>query len=517
MIGGLVLFEQVIKELNAEHLLSKPQNTELVFPNERKVLDVLKSMIVENKRAFFYGDYDADGAYALEDLKETCYRLGYTNYSCFNYKNRTHKIDMLAVNEAISGGYEVMVICDAGSSSPDVISYLRGYGLEIVLLDHHESSFSYEDFPDIAMINVSFDRRYDDTMPMLSAGALVATICIKLLKEFNDECGALYALAISSMYADVVDMSHDYCRNLYYKAVNLSTVELPRITQRFIGNYKSIQRRFIEYQINPKINTLFRAERFNLLNPLLHWTPNSGINLVELLEEVDAQHAHDRTECKRAADLVDIEMLDNFVLADLSSLNGIIDIPSEILHNYTGRLANELISKYNKTAIVLADSGSSVKGSLRDSYGRNYLELFRTFCNAEGHPSAFGIGLSYYEVDDFLNYVRSIDKGFAIKSLTSSPITLTHNLVTPDMELLENIALYNEFSGVNYPTIYIDMYMIGKNITPTKTKFGFVYKWGETSISSSTLLRPGSHLVLKPYVSNRLHNRSVRLALHEIL
>src|SRR5690606_37576831 len=115
---------------------------------------------------------------------------------------------------------------------------------------------------------------------------------------------------------------------------------------------------------------------------------------------------NDRKEVSKASDILDHEVLNHFVIGNLSSVAGMIEIPEEKLHNYTGLVANQLATKYNKTAIVYADSGVDVKGSLRDLYGRNYLDLFRKFCDARGHNSAFGIHIKYFEFSEVLSYIK---------------------------------------------------------------------------------------------------------------
>jgi single-stranded-DNA-specific exonuclease len=509
-------FTEILEHNKSLDILERPKEMQVSFENEEKVLDALQDIILNERKVLVYGDYDADGGYFRQSIVDTFDAVGFKGYKCFPYRERTHQIDSSAVSMAISEKFEYIIIGDAGSSSPNIINYLRNYGVKVILLDHHDSKYDYADFGDIAMINVSFDNRRNKEDILVSAGALGAIICLKLCKKLGiPEIEGLYTLAVASMYADVVDMSSTIARYMYYRAMEVSPIKQPKLIQRFQDERVNLSRRFIEYSVNPKINALFRSERFDLLNPLLEWTPNSGVNLSDLMDGIRSQHERDREIARIAVNQIEPIVLENFVLADLSSVIRYLDLSPKSLGNYTGRVANSLINKYNKVAIVFADIGTGIKASLRDAYSRNYLNLFRTFCKAEGHPSAFSISISYLEFDDFFDYIKKIDENFSIQEMTTPPIIISHNKKSPDEEMLNKMAIYNEFAGLKQPLAYIDMYLIGKDLKTVKTDWGYRYTWGSLTITSPNRIRPGAHLILRPSISST-YSRKCRLYIEEV-
>ena len=67
---------------------------------------------------------------------------------------------------------------------------------------------------------------------------------------------------------------------------------------------------------------------------------------------------------------------------------------------------------------------------------------------------------------------------------------------TPDEFLVEDIAMYNEFSGQYLPVVYIRKQIIG--MREQKTKYNFKYQWGDYFIQSDYSLGFGSYVLLKP-------------------
>src|SRR5690606_4451500 len=145
-------------------------------------------------------------------------------------------------------------------------------GVKMILLDHHQSSYDYDDFKGCAMINTTFENSFSKEEYMLSAGALTYIVCDKLIRRLGyPELESISALALCSLYADCIDMSSDLTRSIYYKAVSLKQTKLPTFIQHFMKDYSQFNRRFIDYTFSPRINSLFRSESFDLLNKFLMW------------------------------------------------------------------------------------------------------------------------------------------------------------------------------------------------------------------------------------------------------
>ena len=60
-------------------------------------------------------------------------------------------------------------------------------------------------------------------------------------------------------------MSYDLNKSIYNMAINQPLSMYPYYVRDFLGN-KSFRRRFIEFTLVPKINSMFRAEEFGFFN-----------------------------------------------------------------------------------------------------------------------------------------------------------------------------------------------------------------------------------------------------------
>lgn len=82
-----------------------------------------------------------------------------TNYEIYPYHTRTHTLDPYAMHECLQGHYEYFVIGDTGSSDMSMLCVMARAGVKIILLDHHNTIYSYEDYPEnVAIINTMIEE-----------------------------------------------------------------------------------------------------------------------------------------------------------------------------------------------------------------------------------------------------------------------------------------------------------------------------------------------------------------------
>jgi single-stranded DNA-specific DHH superfamily exonuclease len=490
-------FYQMLKERNLLDTITSPDFIAPEFSKSGVVEAWLTDVIVTNKKALILRDPDPDGALSGMIMELTFKHLGYTNFESFKYASRSHKIDISSLFYAVSNKFDAILIFDAGSQEPHVVSRMRAMGLEVLIIDHHQSSYNYEDF-DCTMLNTAIENRFQPLKTYLSAAAVVYVVCERLIRSFSkNEPQSLAPLALCSLYADSMDMADRLNRSIYRKASMIPTTNLPHLVQHFMEDYQGFTKRFITFLLNPKMNALFRGEEFDLLNSLLEWHPMSTTPIDDVVKSIVETHKFYSQETDKAADIIKHEVLDTFVVANLSSVAKHVKIHKDLLPNYTGIVANKLAQKYGKVAVVMSDTGHDLKGSLRDILGRNFLEVFKRFCNANGHNAAFGINLKYNEFQDFLSYLRLVDSQGSKHSLSNEPIVVMGNTDKVNPDLLEHMAIYNEFSGGSAPVALIQKVLFDTK-SHTKNFFYHEYKWGSFTIKSKNLIVPGSRLLLQP-------------------
>ena len=161
---------------------------------------------------------------------------------------------------------------------------------------------------------------------------------------------------------------------------------------------------------------------------------------------------------KRAQD-ASLENIEN-IIAELDLLkNKILLVPVDedsVDKNLAGLIANQLAAKYAKPTLILRrleHEGGSVtyEGSGRN-YGKSRLENLRQFCNdtglvmyAEGHASAFGIGIKEENLQTFIDKTNELLKDFDFTPCYFVDLILDWNKIN-DNEIF-NIASYNDIWG----------------------------------------------------------------------
>lgn len=506
-------FYNKLKELGLLDILNPVPFSLPQFFNWDTVFEALDQMYTEctkdkSKKVLVYGDYDVDGAMSAKIMLEALKDLNIKNVDVYNYHERTHLLDKMAVQQCIMGRYDYFIVCDTGSSDIELLQRMTILGTKIIILDHHVTTYDYDDFDgSIAIINTYLENQYikeEEEKFKLSAGALCYVVCRKFFEQkglaFNP---ALAAYATVSLFADCMTMRNKLNRAIYYEAQHLQREELPKLLLYFMNEFSAFNARYIGFWFAPRINSLFRSENFEVLNKIIFYNLDN-IDIQYYCARVEEIYEKIRSLVQEVADIITVQEYDNFVVGDLYSVDRYFSVTENKLYNYTGLVANILSDNYGKTAVVHCRVGSEIKGSVRDLFGRNYLRIFQQFCHAGGHPPAFGIRIYPFDFDDFISNLEYVDKNLYINGVENEPIVIDAKRSNPDNVLIEDIALYNEFSGYDLPVVYVRKQVIGA-MREVRTKYNYQYKWGKFTIQSEHSLPFGSYVLVKPIKS--LHTK----------
>lgn len=469
--------------------------------------NILKNILENNLKCLIYGDYDPDGLMSIMGWKNFFMRMNYRNYDIVRYTKRTHLIDPLAIQQAIEGEYDYIIINDAGSNSMDDLASLAEHNIKVILIDHHFTHYGYNNYPDgVFVINNVIENTLNKDIcePLIvSAGALVFILLDAYMRDINIPSGYMCAYALFSLYADCINMNNETNKGIYYLARALDD-NLPPEIEIFLEPYLRFSRRFIEYYVSPKLNAAFRSENFECLNSAFLCKDTASITtLTAMKAKVIDLHSESKEMVELASDTIQHEVWNNFVVAYLNSVDTYVSIDENKLYNYTGLIANKLAERYNKSAVVYCVYTGNVKGSFRDLQQRNYLNIFEKICDAKGHPSAFGIKMGFYDVADFLENLKIIDNDFEQKSELNSPI-IVDDLLEPDYNLLNDMALYNEFAGIGIPLALVKLCR-RYTMTESKNKYNkYIYKWGIYTITSVHRVPVGESMLIRPTIGKGL-------------
>lgn len=495
-------FDEYLRENNIEVDPNTFYYETPIYFNEDRLFSFFNDIIINGRKVMVFGDCDMDGLLSAYQVQEFFKKFNHSNYTVWNIKNKNHNIDEDCVRVCIRESYDYIIVLDVGSSSMDVIQKLTDFGVKVVVIDHHVSKYSFEEYPeDCVIVNSKMNNEVDTRFNYkLSAGALTFTLLYKYGLMKSKDLSNLSICALVTMYSDCIDMDSRLAKAIYKLAINQPSSLYPFFVKDFLGRY-SFRRRFMEFTLSPRINSLFRSERFDIINRYFFDGSISSIYRNGLVKQIEEIYVSSRKLIGRISDTVPREELENFVVSNLSK--GDIAVQANKLYNYTGIIANNLAQTYGKPCIVLCDNGHEVKGSFRDLFGRDYLSIFKQFCKSGGHPSAFGLHLAYSEVTYFLDMIKyTIDKRFSMYNIRENLI-IDNEDKYPNMRLLEKMALYNEFAGISLPPVVIRKRNFMKEM-PSFKKSYYSYSWGDAVVDSNHKLVVGKYVYIKPIISSKL-------------
>ena len=439
-----------------QHYLTVDDN-DLIDPS---MLDHIKDGVImlikhihQNDNAILLIDADTDGYTSAAILLNYLNRLfpsWIQNHVIYEtHSDKSHGLKDQDIQNYIDRKIKLVLIPDASSNDYEEHQWLKEHDIDCLILDHHEADEGYSRYA--CVINNQLSTNY---LNKSFCGAGIAyKFCCYIDKIMNTNYAIDYEdLAALGNIADMMDTktfeTHYIIKDGLQRIRNPFFVEMMnRQKYQFEGGITPIG---IAFYIVPYINAMTRTgtmeEKMLMFEAMLEWksdlmvpsTKRGCKGQIEPLHEQAGRtciNVKSRQKKEQEKNLENIEhlieeqhLLDNKIL--------IIRVPEdEVDKNLAGLIANQLAAKYARPTLVLRiisreieaedDEGNLIIKTITTyaGSGRNYsksrLESFRDFCNqtglvnyAQGHKSAFGIAISDYNFDKFVEKTNQQLKDF---------------------------------------------------------------------------------------------------------
>lgn len=448
IVKGNGLFSSYFISKGLEYYLRPPKFQKMCPVNTHKVYSILNKAMADGLKIGLVPDCDFDGLASPKAWDLAFKKLKYYNYVVDTLKARIHTVQAETLFSLYERGCRVIMLLDSSSNSLPMIKEVleKCEDLQIIIIDHHETSNTYKSFPDrCTIVNPKLDK--NSPLATLSAGMLNAMVADYVLfrKGLKDNT-ELYVGGYASMYSDVCPCGNPFIVDLMRSMQGLSKV--PDYIQLFFDNYnKGLSSNFISFKVAPIINAAIRMERFEILDKLFfHFEDirDHGGFLREL-QQIK----------KDADDLVAAAM--EMILGEMR--NGgtpkhyirsknliVVFLPNENLKNFAGYIAGKIANLFNNICICVRPTDFGYSGSVRDFYGRDVKSAIDgTVKKAEGHGPAFGIELYDGQVESTCTLLDNIDLPKPIKYYDFKYEELLSNTE------LREMALYNELAVSDLP------------------------------------------------------------------
>lgn len=439
----------------------------LYDPHSMKDMDkgvqLIQNAIIEQKKIQIISDYDVDGIMSNYILYQGLLRCNaQVDYRIPDRITDGYGMNENMVREAHDAGVEVLLTCDNGIAALLPIAYAKNLGMTVVVTDHHDIPFEYDEDGKKEYLQSVADAVIDPKQPDCNypfkhlCGAGVA---YKFIQTLYAICGVdvqeaerfIEFVALATI-CDVVDL-RDENRIL----VKRGLAELNRT-----GNYglralikvnnlgmHQLQSYHLGFVLGPCINATGRLETAKLAMELLleeHY--DTALERAERLKALNDE----RKEMTQTGVAAAIEQVETTTLADDRVL--VIYLPNTH-ESLAGIIAGRIRERYYRPTLIVTDSeGGMLKGSARSIEAYNMHDAL-TECKDlltafGGHPMAAGFSLPAKNLEYFrhkLNVLCELTEEDLTPKLyidVPMPIDYIHFDLIEQLEQLEPFGKGNE-------------------------------------------------------------------------
>ena len=373
----------------------------------------LRRAIAGQENIVVLGDYDVDGVSSTALLVTVLRRFGLLPRFVVPRRSEDgYGLSRSAIDRALEGGMpDLFVVLDCGTNSHDEVAYLRGLGIDVMVLDHHRCK---ETALDGMLINphVHVDETgCDGPWRHLCTVGLVFKLAHGLLKQLRAENHPVafriklrdhLDLVALGTVADLVPLTGE---NRILARHGLSILqESRRPGLRALMEIAGVKPAHgitpvdISFRLGPRINASGRLADAALSVELL--LSEDETFCVETAQQLDAFN-RERQEIERKI----TEEAERTIETQYADLPGIVLFNEGWHPGVVGIVAGRVTRKYNRPCVVLGNEGDMAKGSGRSIDGVNLVEVLGT-CSERltswgGHPMAVGIALRKEHLEEF--------------------------------------------------------------------------------------------------------------------
>lgn len=428
-----------------------------------KGVALIKDAITRQEQIRIISDYDVDGImsnYILYKALKRCNAK--VDYRVPDRIADGYGMNEGMVREAYDAGVRVLLTCDNGISALLPIAYAKNLGMTVVVTDHHDVPFEYDEDGKKEYIQSVADAVIDPKQPECKypfkelCGAGVAYKFVQMLYEACG-IGAVEAEAFIEFVAiatvcDVMSLI-DENRTLVRRGLeelnrtgNYGLRALMKVNDLGAQKVKSYHLGFV---LGPCINATGRLENARLaLELLLEENYDQALKQAERLKELN----NERKEMTQRGIDAAIKQVETTTLAEDKVL--VIYLP-DTHESLAGIIAGRVRERFYRPTLILTDSEDGMlKGSGRSIEGYHMYDAL-TECKDllvkyGGHPMAAGFSIQAKDLEYFrhkLNLLCDLTEDDLIPKLyidVPMPIDYIHFDLIEQLELLEPFGKGNE-------------------------------------------------------------------------
>ncbi len=406
-----------------------------LLPNMVAAVKRVFHAVDRNERIVLFGDYDVDGVTSLALLSEMLRAYHATPELFLPLRmEEGYGLSQESVERCCEKyGPRLLIAVDCGTSSLAEIAMLKGRGVDVIVLDHHEPKSALPDCSAVVNPKIHAGGDFHD----LCSVGIIFKLCHALLKtrpapEFDLKAN-LDLVALGTV-ADIVPLRGENRTFVQRGAVELARSERPglRKLMEIAAVRPPIMAEVIAFRLGPRLNAAGRLSTAEKALQLLLTRDEAEATVLATL--LDTQNRERQSVEKKICAEAEEELGKVFCQSTAGIVLGARDWHPGVL----GIVASRLARKYHRPTVVVGfdstgvgkGSGRSIEGfSLVEALGHceQWLEKFG------GHEMAAGLTVREENFPAFADAFRGVARELLSAENLQPRLHLDHELTFPEL------------------------------------------------------------------------------------
>lgn len=467
-----LLLRQNIRDIESAERFLKPTLAELGDPfrllNLEAAASRLRQAILERHQIVVLGDYDVDGVTSTALLVGVLRRFGCDPRFVVPRRSEDgYGLSRSAIDRALEGGLpQLFVALDCGTNSHAEIAYLRGLGIEVMIIDHHRSKEGVAGEGCLLINPHVFETEGDAPWRNLCTVGLVFKLMhglLKLMRADNNPSAFrvklrdhLDLVALGTV-ADLVPLQGENRLLARHGLRILQQTQRPGLVALMkVAGVKAGQELMpvdVSFRLGPRINASGRLADASLSVELM--LSEDAAFCEETARQLDAFNRERQDIERQITDEAERIIEDKY-----------IDFPGIVLYGdswhpgVVGIVAGRVTRKYNRPCIVLGNEGEQAKGSGRSIDKLNLVEVLGTCCEHlsswGGHPMAVGVALPQQHIETFRVQFAEAVRKYSGSNIAEQQLVIAAWLMPEQIreKLMEELEALHPFGQGNPEPVF---------------------------------------------------------------
>ncbi|HUI87609.1 MAG TPA: single-stranded-DNA-specific exonuclease RecJ [Anaerolineales bacterium] len=409
LIAQTLIRRGIRDSTSARSFLHPDSISSVPFPGIEKAADYAVMAMRSNEPICVWGDFDVDGQTSTTLLVQAllALRANVTYYVPIRGKE-SHGMHIDSLKPILDSGARLIITCDTGTTAHEAIDYADSRGVNVIVTDHHDPGQMLPKAK--ATINPKLLPKDHRLANLAGVGVAYKLAEALLTEKRKSEIENLLDLVALGLIADVALLKGE-TRSLAQKGIeafrNTNRLGLRVMAELSATNLETLTEETIGFTFAPRLNALGRLSDANLAVELL--LTRDAVRARVLAAQIEGLNTQRRLLTSQVYEAAELQLREN---PSLLTAPAIVLSHRDWPGGVVGIVANKLVERYHKPAILLTESDDGIlRGSARSIEGLHITDAIAAnkdlLISFGGHPMAAGLSL---QADQFNAFKRGLGR-----------------------------------------------------------------------------------------------------------